>query len=171
MRLSAFEQANLKSRKVRLFLYLLLFMAVGYALGIAVYVTCSVPAGSMASSMLKDSVIFFGSALMLVLFLVTLRWHILRTAILAVGLIGLAYLYCALVLLLFQSPAAHAVGLSLLSGLFVLLLAKPGTPSRDPLDILEDFAKYASQFMNGRSTVFGNAFQKALSERDASSAT
>ena len=42
--------------------------------------------------------------------------------------------------------------------------AKPGAPSHDPLDILEEFARYASTALVNEFSAFGSAFAKALSE-------
>lgn len=42
--------------------------------------------------------------------------------------------------------------------------AKPDTPSKNPLDVLEAFAQYASSSLSHEFSVFGNAFRKALDE-------
>jgi hypothetical protein len=42
--------------------------------------------------------------------------------------------------------------------------ARPGTPSEDPLDVLEEFAKYASTALSSEFSAFGIAFSKALAE-------
>jgi hypothetical protein len=39
--------------------------------------------------------------------------------------------------------------------------AKPGTPSTDPLDILEAFAQHASSTLQHEFSIFGTAFQQA----------
>lgn len=39
--------------------------------------------------------------------------------------------------------------------------AKPGTPSSDPLDVLESFAQHVSTMLQHEFSVFGNAFSKA----------
>jgi hypothetical protein len=119
--LGAFDQTNLKSNKVRLFILLIIFIAVGYVLGLIIYLTQQVPKGSMAPEMLRKSVIFVVTAIMLLLFLLTLRWQVLRTAILGLSLLGLAFLYCAIVLLVFESRLAHAAGLLVLAVLFSIL--------------------------------------------------
>lgn len=45
--------------------------------------------------------------------------------------------------------------------------AKPGAPSTQPLDILEEFARYASTALVNEFSAFGAAFAKALGERGA----
>jgi hypothetical protein len=42
--------------------------------------------------------------------------------------------------------------------------AKPGVPSQDPLDVLEQFAQHASHSLGGEFSPFGIAFAKALSD-------
>ncbi|AMO24688.1 hypothetical protein GCM10027034_09770 [Ramlibacter solisilvae] len=42
--------------------------------------------------------------------------------------------------------------------------AKPSKPSEDPLDILEEFARYASTALTNEFSAFGNAFSKALAD-------
>ena len=42
--------------------------------------------------------------------------------------------------------------------------AKPGMPSQDPLDILEQFAQHASHFLTSEFSALGIAFGKALDE-------
>lgn len=49
--------------------------------------------------------------------------------------------------------------------------AKPDMPSQDPLDILEQFAQYASCFLSNEFSTFGNAFRKALNELTPPAAT
>ncbi len=49
--------------------------------------------------------------------------------------------------------------------------AKPNTPSQDPLDILEQFAQYASSSLSHEFSAVGNAFGKALDEFTPPSAT
>jgi hypothetical protein len=121
MGLDAFAKTNLKSRKVRLFFTLLAFLAGGYVLGIIAYLTRMVPDGSMAPEMLQTSLRLLAVGFMLVLFLITLRWQILRTATLGLCLLSLAFLYCAVVLLLFPDPRFHIAGLLTLNLLFFVL--------------------------------------------------
>jgi len=120
MDLAAFDKLNLKSKKVRLSIGLLAFVTVGYVLGIVIYLARQ-GAPAEAMKMARLSSYFFIFAIMLSVFLVTLRWQILRTVILGLSLLALASLYCALVLLLFESPIVHAAGLVGLNVLFVVL--------------------------------------------------
>lgn len=69
--------------------------------------------------MLNNSVQLFVASLILLAGFFMLRWQILRTAILGMTLLSLAYLICAVLLLIIQSPLAHAVALSLLAILFI----------------------------------------------------
>lgn len=46
-------------------------------------------------------------------------------------------------------------------------LARPGTASQDPLDILEQFARYASEALNNEFSSLGKAFGQALNDCDA----
>jgi hypothetical protein len=121
MALSAFDQTNFRSKKIRLFFLLLAFLSAGYAAGFGIYLTRTIPESSMAKEMFQYSLGFFTAAVLLVLFLLTLRWQILRTAILALSLLSLAFLYCSVFLLLSDNRFAHAVGLLLLGALFVIL--------------------------------------------------
>lgn len=49
--------------------------------------------------------------------------------------------------------------------------AKPNNPSHNSLDILEDFAQYASSSLTHEFSIFGNAFAKALNEFNPPPAT
>ncbi len=121
MILSSFEPTNLRSKKVRIFFLVLAFVAAGYALGFALYWFRPAEDGSKPAQLFEESAVLFAAAILLVLFLLTLRWQILRTVILAIALSGLASLYCADVLMLFDSGLGHAIGLVVVGVLFVLL--------------------------------------------------
>jgi len=121
MYLAAFDKLNLRSKKIRLFFLLLVFMAIGYGLGIVVYLARQGPPPEEAMKMARFSSYLLTFAIMLVLFLITLRWQIFRTVVLALSLLALASLYCALVLLLSESAFVHAAGLMGLGVLFVIL--------------------------------------------------
>ncbi len=117
MRLSAFEKTNLKSRKVRSFFILLLYLVVVYIIGFVIYYV--IGTSDMAGQMFNDSLIFLVISILLIVFLWLLRWQILRTGILALTLLSLAHLFCAIFLLMNLSPIAHAVGLIGISILFL----------------------------------------------------
>jgi hypothetical protein len=115
---SAFDPINIKSKKVRNFYVLLAVWAVCYSIGYVFYLSRTATERAMAFEMMNESMNLAGLAVMLSLFLITLRWQILRTAILGVSLLSLAFLYCGLLLLIFDNSVAHAAGLILLCLLF-----------------------------------------------------
>jgi hypothetical protein len=116
----SFERMNMKGRSVRDFRVLLVALLAGYVVGLGLYLA-NPTIHPMAASHFAASVNFVVAAGLLTVFMILLQWHILRTLILAFGLLGLAHLYCAIVVLQFESRLAHSLGLGGLAVLFAAL--------------------------------------------------
>ena len=116
--LAAFEPINLKSKKVRSFFILLFCLAIAYIIGYIIYYV--IGANKMAGQMFQVSKEYLVISILLLLFLWLLRWQILLTGILALVLLSLVHLFCAVLFLVNLSPMAHAVGLIGISILFLI---------------------------------------------------
>ncbi len=121
MSVVSFDRMNMSSQRVREFLVLLAALVVGYSVGVILYLAHTSTSDSVAMSHFATSWKLALVAAMLTLFMALLEWHILRTLILAFGLLALAYLACAIVVLQFDSRLAHIAGLAALAILFAAL--------------------------------------------------
>jgi hypothetical protein len=121
MTVVSFERMHMKSRRVREFFVLLVALVLGYGVGLILYLGHPARSDSMAAAHFAMSWKLGLTALMLAVFMTLLEWHILRTLILAFCLLALAYLFCAVVVLQFDSRLAHVAGLGGLAILFAAL--------------------------------------------------
>jgi hypothetical protein len=125
MSLSSFERTNLKSNKVRTFVQIILGLALVYLCGFITYWVLSALnisyAMGKASPLLRQSVTFLVISIIFGIIFGMLRWQILRVGLLATALLSLAYLGCAILLLVVDNSLAHIVLLLMLAVLFLFI--------------------------------------------------
>lgn len=140
--LASFDKTNLKSKKVKQFRDILIVLAIIYLIGFVCFIVLSLISENnpvtwerftnllngmsyefslmKAIPLFQTSIIFLIlTAFMVAIFRMVVPWQILRTLVLATGLLSLAYLFCAVLLLIIQSSLAHVIILSLLGIAFI----------------------------------------------------
>ena len=126
MMLSSFEKTNLKSRKVRSFFIMLASLVVIYLIGFIIYKTIKMEgfiermsSRDTAGMLFSSSWRFLVVSLILLVSFLQLRWQILRTAVLALILLSIAHLACAVLLVVLSGKLVHAIALIVISILFI----------------------------------------------------
>lgn len=125
----SFRKTNMASKTVRKFHMRLaglaifyVIIAILYLLGLSETITGFMGGDPVvAGALLQTSLFFFGFSLVFFIAFLELKWHILRTVILATSLLSVAYLLCAVLMLIWPVSDLHLLILLVIGGLFLII--------------------------------------------------
>lgn len=119
--LGAFKRTNLKSKKVKVFLFFYSCLVGGAVIGALLYNFGFNSKNELAMIMYEKAINYLVASLLLFFFFLGLRWQILRTGILGVVLLSLAHIFCSVLLLLNLENGYHSIWLIGIGVLFLFI--------------------------------------------------
>ena len=129
MIITSFDKTNMNSTEVRRFksrlAYLLItyvIIAILFLLGVTELIISFMESDlAVAQSLFRVSLVFLAVTAIFYVTFLELKWQILRTVILATSLLSIAYLGCAILMLIWPVSSIHLLILSFIGLLFLAI--------------------------------------------------